>query len=289
MRKYDADTWALESTGFSLTDASPLAISPSNSLVAYVEGNLKVRNLANGALVYSWPISVGAASDIAFSPDGSMVALAGNSDLYLEVIELATGASISISSRPDSPRSVKFNASGTRLAVGGVGATKIQVYRVSDWATLWTSTTFGNCWGLTFSPDDARLYAARSANPAVRALNPDTGALLGTTYAPSFSAVGTSQARVRVNPAGTQMAVAMDNYPGLALFTINSPTSFTRVGAANIDTSTAGLIEYLADGSQIAVADLDSGLALYNTTTFARNVLNPSGILTGLACSPLVS
>lgn len=289
LRRFDADTKALESTGFAVSEPSALAVSPDNALLAYVEGNLKVRNIASGALIYSWPINVGSVFELAFSPDGSKVALVGNGGLYLEVIVLATGESISLSSRPSQPRAVRFNAAGTRMAVGGAGTTKVQVYRVSDWATLWTSTTTGNCWGLEFSPDNARLYIARAANPAVQAFNPDTGASLGSSYSPSLTSVGSSQVRVRVNSAGTQIAIAQDNYPGLALFRINSPTSFTRVGAANIDVSTVGLIEYLPDGSQIAAADFDNGFVLYHSTTFARTLLHADPLLSGLACSPQVA
>ncbi len=152
--------------------------------------NLRVWDSATGKLIAAYHI--GTAGQMAWSPDGSKIALAGLAGILIldgttfkllsrfDVTNMGSGAMLS---------SVAWSPNGSKIASGSANGTirlwNVQTgqvlasFGVDDQATNWYMSSVNS---MTFSPDGSKLLSS-SGGGAIRSWNVATGQMLGSMQA----------------------------------------------------------------------------------------------------------
>lgn len=120
-------------------------------------------DLTPGALV-QLPIELSAVTDIAFSPDGDLIAVATESDLIIWVLSTGHYADLTAiygDQLPPPPYQIAYSSTG-RLAIGGKSPTLMIIDPRTPFDDVWLRTTIAaeSVLDLAFSGDGTRLIAS---------------------------------------------------------------------------------------------------------------------------------
>jgi WD40 repeat protein len=126
-------------------------------------------------MLQNWDAGLESLSSVAFSPDGSRLAVASDATNDAKIFDALTGTElVTLTGHTNSNWGVDFNSDGTRLVTAGRDGTA----RLWDAATGRMLKTFAGhtstIVGVHFSPDDSRI-ATSSADGTVRVWDISTG------------------------------------------------------------------------------------------------------------------
>jgi WD40 repeat protein len=143
---------------------------------AGIDGTVRVWDLSDGLEARALPPGAAAARAVAFSPDGTSLAV--NSGATLRVLDVTTGRDVfAAKSHSDVISDVAFSPDGTRLLTGSWDQT-VKVWDVAGGRKLLTLAGHaGKVNGVAVSPD-GRLAASASGDGTVRLWDVTTGRLV---------------------------------------------------------------------------------------------------------------
>jgi WD40 repeat protein len=138
-------------------------------------GTVRLFDSVSGEMLQSWDAAIESLSNVAFSPDGSRLAVVSDATNDAKILDALTGKElVTLKGHTNSNQGVDFNSDGTRLATSGRDGTA----RMWDTATGKLLTTFtghtSTVGAVHFSPDDWHL-ATSSADGTVRVWDAATG------------------------------------------------------------------------------------------------------------------
>lgn len=181
-RIYDADTWLTPDDELTFhTLALPItatvnhqALNPAQTLLAFAVAQTTPRmyvvNTADGSEVtLTSGAPTAAVNGLAFSPDGSKLAMTSAAFPYLAVLDVATwtGLTITGGNPPGTAYQTTFSPDGSKLAVGHESSPFLTVYNVADWSKI--TITGGNPGssgqGVAWSYDGALLAVSCFTSP----------------------------------------------------------------------------------------------------------------------------
>jgi len=206
------DTAGRLSTFMSLRQADPvraLAFSPDGSVLASpaaeaMEFAIQLWELGSGSLLRTLHGNVAIVWDVAFSPDGQLLA-AASSDRSARVWDWRAGSLLESLPLPNEVASVTFSPDGQTLAAGGVDEWPIAAvwtYAVGTWQQQTRLEATWNIPALVYSPDGQSLVGGgTSRNVLVWRMS--DGARLFSLY---HSGQVTSLA---ISPDGTTIAAGL--------------------------------------------------------------------------------
>ena len=121
--------------------------------------------------------------DSAFSPDGELIALAGNGDFY--IVNVTSRATVhSLSNPPGTVNAIAWSPDGAYISMCGGwegGGSSFDMYEFSgtSWVRIWEKTTSTSCYSTDFSYDSSQVGAGmgyyQSDGATARIYNSDTG------------------------------------------------------------------------------------------------------------------
>ncbi len=146
---------------------------------------------ANGALVSLQnvdskfvlaPASIpSTANGCAFSPDGSLLAVAHTASPHITIYNTSDWSKVANPAQlpPSTSNGCAFSPDGSLLAVGHGGYPYITVYNTSTWAKLANPSVLppSVVYGCAFSPDGSLLAVAHDSSPHITVYNPSTWAV----------------------------------------------------------------------------------------------------------------
>jgi len=221
--------------------------------------------------------------DIAYSPDGSRMAVIDSNNNRLQVFgangttlthQVSYGSSGSADGQFATPYNIAFNNDGTRIAVSDTGRHRIQIFGIAG-NTVTHQISFGSygaangrfsapC-GVSFSPDGSRIVVADRSNHRIQILG-----ITGNTiiHQASYGTLGAADGQfnrptgVSFSPAGASLSIAIaDGYNNRIQIvdvsgnTITHITSYGTLGTAIGQFTNPNGIAYDPSGTRIGIAD----------------------------------
>jgi DNA-binding beta-propeller fold protein YncE len=263
---------------------------------------------------------------VAYSLDGSTIAVADQGNHCVRLIDVATGAVTTVAGSGSTsgafadgtgsaasfnhPAGLAYSADGSTIAVAEYGNQRVRLIDVATGAVTTlagsgsaafadgtgSAASFNNPYGLAYSADGSTIAVADTSNQRVRLIDVATGAV--TTLAGSGSgafADGTGSTASFYNPTGvaysaddSTIAVADQGNNRVRLIDVATAAVTTLAGSgsgafADGTGSAASFysprgVAYSADGSTIAVADYNNQrVRLIDVATAAVTTLAGSG------------
>lgn len=237
-------------------DASWLAVGRGNSPYLYV---LETDTLTTISLGVS---PTGTVWDMAVSPDGSMLAVASGSTLY--VYDTTTWLASTLSPGGNI-RKLKFSPDGSMLAVGMSASPWLRVYDTASWSVLYTS---GNVAvnAMAFSPSSAELAVCFDGTSTTGNLyRIDTATWTATSITQRDSNA------VAYSPDGSMVAVAGDNTSYGAYFrvwSIDPDTGAWSIAHTDNAKGQGYAVAFSPDGAYVGVG-FASQVVVYSTADFS--------------------
>lgn len=268
-----------------------LAFTPDGTVLAAAGGN------ADGFAIHLWDIvndqiigilggHSGIVWDVAFSPDGQMLASV-SSDGQARVWDWRIGDVLKILNFPSQVVSVGFSPDGQTLAVGGVDESKnniqnaaVWTFAVSSWSPIFKLPEYMNVSALAYSPDSGWLLGGGTSRN-VQVWHTDSGTSAFTlshahqvskvAISPDSATAATATCITVVNSECTEGGVWLWNLPTGRL--IKKLAGFPNF-VENLTFST--------DGSALIVGSRDGTLRIYNTADYEPRfeTITPGGIST---------
>ncbi|MFO1337823.1 MAG: WD40 repeat domain-containing protein [Burkholderiaceae bacterium] len=234
-----------------------VAYSPDSAWVAVAatyDERVDVFDAASGRLRFAWKTGANA-RDVAFSPNGRLVATPGPDNTVL-IRRLSDGKTLrTLVGHAEEITGLAFSHDGALLASGSFFPGTIRLWRTSDWALVrqidagFDLGAFGPFASLAFSPDDQLLGSSAEAAPLVLKVSDGTPVAHppNLSYTVAFSPDGQLFA---TSGFGSQDQVRLFRTSDWAL-------------AATLPTG-AGDVAFSADGSLLLAAQADA-LRLWRT------------------------
>ncbi|MEP7134668.1 MAG: WD40 repeat domain-containing protein [Chloroflexota bacterium] len=274
-----------------------VAFTPDGTVLAAAGGNtgdfaIHLWNIVDNQIVGILGGHSGIIWDVAFSPDGQMLASV-SSDGQARVWDWRTGDVLKIWNFPGQVVSVGFSPDGQTLAVGGVDESKNQVqnaavwtFAVGSWSPIFKLPEYLDVTALAYSPD-SRWLVGGGTSRNVQVWHTDSGTSQFTlSHAHQVSQVDISPDSSTV-AAATCLTVVSNECTEGGVWLWNLPTGKLMkqklTGFPNVVESLA----FAADGSALIVGSRDGTLRIYDTADYQPRfeTIAPGGIST-LAVSP---
>jgi WD40 repeat protein len=183
---------------------------------------------------------------VAFSPDGSLLAVGHDSSPFLTVLNTSDWSIVSgTPTLPGGSRGVVFSPDGTRLAVGHAISPLLTVLNTSNWSVVsGTPTLAGIGRGVAFSPDGSLLAVGQDTSPFLTVLNTSNWSVVST---PTLAGEGFG---VAFSPDGTKLAVGHAITPFL---TVLNTSNWSVVSGTPTLTGSGFGVAFSPDGTRLAV------------------------------------
>ncbi len=271
-----------------LTDA---ALDPARNLLALANAHkLYLWDLTTGKLAQSWE-APSAVADLAFSPDGALLATALWDAPDVVLWRVADGQEVQRFQQEDDPygcmKSLALSPDGTLLALGNYEDSRVWVWKLAQddgVRNMETHPAAQRIHGLAFSPDSKLLVGGEFAGPDVpylHAWDVQTGRLLppfpAKSWLPTF------------HPAGTLLASpsSLANRQ-IVLWDVASRTPLRTCGSGELRTHS---LAFSPSGSTLVTCGEDCIAHWWNTKTGqeiyrveARFSVRPGAALTADTC-----
>ena len=252
----------------------PVTFLPDGrTIIALGEGSvIGVWNVANGKLLRTIGVS---GSDLALSPDGTLIAVAANT--LIKLVRFSDGVVVRSISWPSGfVQRVAFSTDATVVA-GGDRAGMLRTFRVADGAPLLSIPAHGDYINaLRYSPDGTRI-ATGSADHMIKLWNSTSGEPAGTLigHADNVTSLAFSANGLLLASGSTDnTAKIWTTSTGTLLATLNQPTDVNSVS-------------FNAATSRLAVA-CDSDLREWDvpSQTLVRSLTRASNQISGTVFTP---
>lgn len=264
-----------------------VAFSPDGRLcaiAAYAYPYLYVYNTSDWSRVtLTGGIPNGAGMCVAFSPDGSLLAVGETSNI-LVIYETTTWSKKTISGGlpPAYVTAAAFSPDGATLAVTHGGGPYLTLYKTSDFSKKTTSMSVTRQ-GKTcaFSPDGSKLVVGIGGSPGFHVFNLSDETSINPAGASSMGDVYC----VRYSPDGSLLAVSHYTSPG---FSVYETATWTKKTVTN-PPGGSHACGFSLDGSIIAVGSNSAPfMQYYDAATLTRvNITDgPAKYVTGCVFSP---
>jgi WD40 repeat protein len=146
-------------------DSSLLAVSIGRSGNGGTNGRVLLVDVSDGSVLNQFlnPNNEDRFYDAEFSPDGELIALAGNGDIYIS--NVSSGATVyTITSPPESVNALSWSPDGNYIAMCGGwegGGASFDMYKFvsNSWSRLWEKGTTTSCASTDFSHDSSQVVA----------------------------------------------------------------------------------------------------------------------------------
>ncbi|HSB00238.1 MAG TPA: WD40 repeat domain-containing protein [Anaerolineales bacterium] len=285
------------SDSFELPDiVRSLAFTPDGAVLAVAVGNdedfsVHLWDAVNGESLGTLDGHTGIVWDVAFSPDGEMLASV-SSDRTAKVWDWRNKTLLKSLDFPGEVVSVRFSPDGQTLAVGGVDELQNQIqnaaiwtYSVGSWKPLLKLPEYLNVSAMAYSPKGGILIGG-GASRNIQVWNASDGVRISTlNHAHQVS-------RVAISPDGSTLASATCEtvvYPecadgGVWLWDLPSGKLLRKLTGFHDFVEN---VAFTADGSSLIAASRDGTLRFYDTTNYQSlfELTSPGGI-SALAISP---
>ncbi len=217
--------------------------------------------------VFGSPFTVGTSPEgVAFSPDGSLLAVADNGSNDVEVFPVSGGTTLGTGTTYSTgagsgPALVAFSPDGSLLAVADYDSGKVELFPVSGGA-LGTGVTYStgagspNPFSVAFSPDGSLLAVSNDGNNDVE-LFPVLGGALGTGVTYSTGA-GSYPRSVAFSPSGSSLAVADYDSDNVEVFPVSGGALGTGVTYSTGAGSEPQGVAFSPSGVSLAISDYGS-------------------------------
>ena len=273
-----------------------LAFTPDGSVVAAAGGNaqdfaIHVWDVASGREIGTLGGHSNIVWDIAFSPDGEMLATV-SSDRTAKIRDWRNGDILKILNFPAEVASVRFSPDGQILAVGGVDEPVNQIrnaavwtYAVGSWEPLVKFPEYWNIAALAFSPGGGTLVGGgTSRNVQVWQTNDGTQ-VFTLSHAHQVSKAAISPDGSVLATATCQAVLNADCSEG-GVWLWDLPTGKLKSRLAAFPDVVEN-VAFSADGSTLLAASRDGTLRFYNTADYQSVVeFSAPGGISAMALSP---
>lgn len=209
-------------------------------------------NAAEVTQIAQW--GKGTAEQVAYAPDGSLLAVASSLGIYL--YDAQTGTEINFIPTDVWIESVVFSPDSTMLAAGATNI--IQLLRVSDGALLWTQKIvfIVGPQTMAFSPDGATLATAGHRSHVIALWKVSDGTRLDSLLNP-----GGDANVVAFSPDGATLAAGSDKGT-IYLWRVSDETLLHTLALGRWVTTVA----FTSDGATLAAGDRDGTVSLWRVS-----------------------
>ena len=229
---------------------------------------------------------------VAFSPSGTLLAIANVNSNTLSVFSVGSGGALTeVTGSPfatgDGPDSVAFSPSGALLAVANLDDSTVSVFSVGSGGALTQVAGSPFATGtapesVAFSPSGALLATANASANTVSVFSVGSGGAL-TQVAGSPFATGTEPSSVAFSPSGALLATANFGANTVSVFSVGSGGALTQVTGSPFATGAGPeSVAFSPSGALLAVANDDA-----NTVSVFS--VGSGGALTQVAGSPFAT
>lgn len=201
----------------------------------------------------------GTASDVAYSPDGMVLAVASSTGIWLHNAQDPNGAlPLLLTDVPRDPKVIAFDPTSSFLVTYAFDST-ISAWRISDNTALWTQPSPAQVNDLTYSPDGTRV-AIGDTTGALHVWDAATGEVVFQVASPLAGATVLSLAYA---PDGQSIAVSRYS-GGLSLY--NAETGdVAELPIRMAQDDNANTITYSTDGTRLITQGRD--VVVWNAAT----------------------
>jgi WD40 repeat protein len=251
-----------------------VAFSPKGELIATAGGNdrdfnIRLWNVATGALERTLEGHRAIVWNVAFSPDGQLLASA-SADGTARVWNVAQGVMTKSLNFPNQVTSVAFSPDGETLAVGGVDrfpSAAVWTWAVASWKPILKLPEYWNIPSLAFAPDGQVLVGGGTSRN-VRVWRTSNGVVVHVLNHPG------QVADLAISPDGKRVATALcaQSADGgcqrgqVWIWDLDRGTLVKQLGNFG---NWAQAVAFAHDGSILFAGSQDGTLAAWDSASFA--------------------